>query len=311
VLLPGRDRAEPVPLRVMFNNSTGHTVSLNGYAMRLFFDLHAVGPDGKVVKREPLDGGAVGRVDQKTRPRQEDLLVCPSGQSYVIPQRLLAPDQAGPWRYRFTQPGRYRVRLVYNPTLADAKLQKLWADHFLPEVRAAGAENWMKRAWSAAVTGNEFTLDVVRGGGPEVDGLKLSLSASTLTSRLEMLPFRPVRLKITFTNVGKRPVALDPPAQLLKGLRLDLVGPDGAKTSSAVEGQARFARETLDAGRAVLQPGESWSSADDVRVTSFTGPGPHSFTAFYTREPAGGAGGWSGRLTSNGVRVDAVAPAQQ
>ena len=158
-------------------------------------------------------------------------------------------------------------------------------------------------------------------------GLKLTLSADKTEAKL--LPdgsnIEPIRLKLTFANVGREPLTLDmSPAAWYVGTSITVIGPDGGRApygrftdlSPLVHPGVRQARaEDFH----LLAPGDEWARTIDFPISSdellprghLTKPGDYHILAVYEANHAAddplAKGSWNGTVKSEDFVLKVVA----
>jgi len=183
-------------------------------------------------------------------------------------------ERAGPATRWYLQPpgGTYRVRVV------DLKLQGIRLDSSAATVRVLPAD-------------------------APVGGLRLALAAAP--ARTVMLPdgrnAAPVKLRLTFTNSGKTPLALDLHDLAYSKLTLHVDGPSHSSSEVKREAAPAASRQKQ---RARLAPGQRLVPADALpfpgqlgrRKIWLTAPGWFRLRVVYASKAQGA---WSGEVSSN------------
>jgi hypothetical protein len=154
--------------------------------------------------------------------------------------------------------------------------------------------------------------------GPEVNGLKLALSADKLETfmKFDGTDAEPVKLTLTFNNVGDKPIKFNKGSiWRLRNVsedaenfaRFQIVGPDKDSVQTG-ERQTR-ANLGLDTAENMteIKPGGSWSQTVSFLedggpiIYQILKPGEYRIKAAYTGKPLEGFALWTGALTSNEI----------
>jgi RNA polymerase sigma factor (sigma-70 family) len=118
-------------------------------------------------------------------------------------------------------------------------------------------------------------------------GLKLTLSADKTETRMDPgadYGARPVKLKLTFTNTGDKPIKLDA-HNLPFRIQFHCHGPSPDSVKRELEYVDVALKSPTEEDHPVLQPGKSWSP---TRTPSFPGDipdGDGTIAAYYLRKP--------------------------
>lgn len=190
------------------------------------------------------------------------------------------------------KPGKYRVALQYT--------------------MQAGAAN----QWAGDVTTKPVEIEIREAPSQAVDGLELMLTADKTETVLKAdgSNIEPVMLKLTFTNVGGKPLKLNTyPVETWGrfGNYLRAVGPDGKElTRFPIPPPAPPAGPRAEQFP-MLQPGSSWQYSISFPTAHYrlNATGEYRIRAGYVGNeaatphpaPAFAKGSWTGKLDSNEV----------
>ncbi|MBY0522248.1 MAG: hypothetical protein K2R98_02555 [Gemmataceae bacterium] len=256
--------AEPFRFKLTFTNVSDKPIKLDAYD--LFWGRvtgKATPPDADSIKGV----GGIGRAAVFIKPVAADFPEIKPGQSLAKELNYTGWLPGDGTVYAIVKPGEFRFKFTY----ANAKEMD---------------DPLAKGSWTGELASNELVIKVKAdekkaAGGPEVKGLKLTLSADKTETFMQNdgKNAQPINLKLTFTNVSDKPIKLNAHDFIWNRLKGDVQAPDAQSVQVGRVAADRIAVAPKAEDFPEIKPGQSWSFDKQL---AFPGRVPLSSDTFAT-----------------------------